>query len=199
MSVKRNVAVLIFDEVEVLDFAGPFEVFSVTGRRDGSDPFDVYTVAEKAGPVLAYNRLSVNPHYALDECPAPDVLVVPGGPGTRRERHNRVLIDWISRHARRAKPVFSVCTGALLLAEAGLLNGLSATTHHGAIDRLRDAAPDATIEEGKRFVDNGNVVTSAGISAGIDASLHIVASLLGVEQARETAMHMEYDWERSPV
>lgn len=199
MSNKRNVAVLIFDEVEVLDFAGPFEVFSVTGRRDGSDPFEVYTVAEKAGPVLARNRLSVNSYYTLDECPAPDVLVVPGGSGTRREMHNRVLIDWISRNARRAKPVFSVCTGALLLAEAGLLSGLSATTHHGAFGELRDAAPDATIEEGKRFVDNGNVVTSAGISAGIDASLHIVASLLGVEQARETARYMEYDWEPAPV
>ena len=199
MSNKRNVAVLIFNEVEVLDFAGPFEVFSVTGKRDDTDPFEVYTVAEKAGPVLARNGLSVNPRYVLDECPVPDVLVVPGGFGTRREKHNRALIDWISRNARRARPVFSVCTGALLLAEAGLLDGLSVTTHHGAFGELRDAAPGAIVEESERFVDNGNVVTSAGISAGIDASLHIVARLLGAEQARETARYMEYDWEPAPV
>ena len=189
----RNVAILIFDEVEVLDFAGPFEVFSVAGRRDGSDPFNVYTVAERGGPVVARNRLSINPHYTFEEYPSPDVLVVPGGFGTRREVHNQVLIDWISQNAQGANPVFSVCTGALLLAETGILDGLSATTHHGAFAELRDATPNVTVEEGKRFVDNGRVVTSAGISAGIDASLYIVASLLGLEQAQETARYMEYD------
>jgi transcriptional regulator GlxA family with amidase domain len=190
-------AILIFNEVEVLDFAGPFEVFSVTGRRRKLEPFDVYTVAERLAPVSARNGLSVNPRYAFADCPPPDILVVPGGFGTRREMKNPVMLEWITRVAPSCELVLSVCTGALVLGAAGLLDGREATTHFMAFDELRAVAPHAAVHEGRRIVDNGNVILSAGVSAGIDMSLHVVARLLGVESARETARYMEYEgnWE----
>jgi len=190
----RNVAILIFDEVEVLDFCGPFEVFSVTGRSRTQKPFEVYTVAEKAEPVMARNGLSVNPRYTLGDCPPSEILLIPGGQGTRREMHNQVLIDWIKERAAGAELVLSVCTGSLLLAKAGLLDGLAATTHHGAMDLMRETAPRTMIQPERRFVDNGRILTSAGVSAGIDLSFHVIAKLLGDEVAKETARQMEYNW-----
>ena len=195
---SRNVAILIFDEVEVLDFCGPFEVFSITGRRNNSNPFNVYTVAEKMQPILARNQLSVNPSYTIQDCPRPDILVVPGGLGTRKEMHNPVLIDWIRSSSQKAELILSVCTGALLLAKAGLLEGLAATTHHGAIELLKKVAPHTAIHPNKRIVDNGRIIVSGGISAGIDMSLHVVAKLLGKDQALDTAQYMEYDWKPDP-
>ncbi|MFQ5842110.1 MAG: DJ-1/PfpI family protein [Thermodesulfobacteriota bacterium] len=194
MNRSRNMAILIFDEVEVLDFCGPFEVFSVAGRGENVNPFTVYTVAEKSGPVMARNHLSVNPRYTIVDCPQPDILLVPGGYGTRREMGNTTLIDWIKGRSQEAELVLSVCTGALMLAKAGLLEGLAATTHHSAMELLREVAPNTTIHEGKRIVDNGRVIVSAGISAGIDMSLYVISKLLGKEQALKTAHHLEYDW-----
>lgn len=190
----RNVAIFIFDEVEVLDFCGPFEVFSVTGKREGLNPFNVYTVAQERRPILARNELSINPRYTFADCPPPDILLIPGGFGTRREMNNSVVRDWVKRHSQSAEHLLSVCTGALILAKAELLNGLIATTHHGAIALLTELAPNAKIEPEKRFIDNGKIIISAGISAGIDMSLYVVAKLLGKEQAWETAQYMEYDW-----
>lgn len=190
----RKVAILLFDEVEVLDFGGPFEVFSVAGRRENLDLFNVFTVAENTGPVFARSRLSINPQYSIRDCPTPHILVVPGGYGSRSEMHNTVLLDWIRHIAREAELVLSVCTGALLLAKAQLLEGLSATTHHGAFDLLEEIAPNTKVERAQRVVDNGHIILSAGVSAGIDMSLHVVARLYGIEQARETAAYMEYDW-----
>ncbi len=190
----RNLAILIFPDVEVLDFCGPFEVFSVANRFTGPAAFNVFTVAEKPGPILARNGLSVNPHYRLDDCPTPDVLLVPGGQGTRTEMHNAALVAWIKDRAERAELTLSVCTGALLLAKAGLLDGLEAATHHGAVDLLRQVAPHTIVRPDRRFVDNGRVICSAGIAAGIDMSLHVVARLAGAEIARQTAEQMEYPW-----
>ena len=190
----RNVAILIFDDVEVLDFCGPLEVFSVSGRQRQSAPLNVYTVAEKSTPVLARNQLSVNPRYTIAECPPAHVLVVPGGWGTRREMNNPRLVDWIKTAASTAEIVLSVCTGSLLLAKAGLLDGLKATTHHGALDLLREVAPETTVFRDQRFLDNGRIIVSAGVSAGIDAALHVVARLAGKEEALETARYIEYDW-----
>jgi transcriptional regulator GlxA family with amidase domain len=191
----RNVAIYIFDEVEVLDFCGPFEVFSVTGGRGGAErPFNVYTVARAPGPVAARNGLSVNPRYTFADCPPPDILVVPGGYGTRREMREAEVLDWLKERERGAELLLSVCTGSLILARAGLLEGLEATTHHLALAELREAAPRTAVAPEKRFVDNGRIITAAGISAGIDAALHVVARLHGREQAAETAAYMEYDW-----
>jgi transcriptional regulator GlxA family with amidase domain len=194
MNASRNVAIFIFDEVEVLDFCGPFEVFSVTGRRDGSNPFNVYTVAKDSGPIAARNALSINPHFSFADCPPPDILLIPGGAGTRQEMDKIEVLDWIRERSRETELLLSVCTGSLVLGRAGLLEGLTATTHHMALAELEKAAPTTTIDSKKRFVDNGKIITSAGISAGIDMSLEVVAKLLGREQALETASYMEYDW-----
>ena len=190
---KRNVGIVVFDQVEVLDFAGPYEVFSVTGEVIDPDSFDVYMVAESADPVTGRNGFTVIPHYTFADCPEPDVLIVPGGPGTRVEEKRPEMLDWVSEKAGPAELVLSVCTGARILAKAGLLDGLEATTHWVSIDELREMAPTAKVHDDRRFVDNGKVVTSAGVSAGIDMSLHIVARLCGEKAAAETARFMEYD------
>ena len=190
----RVVAIPIFDDVEVLDFCGPFEVFSVASRFTDPPAFSVLLVAEKDGPVLTRGGMSVNAHHRLADCPRPDILLVPGGQGTRKEMHNPALVEWVGRAAGEAELVLSVCTGALVLATAGLLDGLEATTHHGAIDLLRQTAPNATVHADRRFVDNGRVVCSAGIAAGVDMSLHVVGRLLGEEVAGKTARQMEYPW-----
>jgi transcriptional regulator GlxA family with amidase domain len=194
MNKTRTLAILVCDDVEALDFCGPFEVFSVANRFTESPAFTVLTVAEIAGPVLTRGGLSVDPNHHLADCPRPDVLLVPGGQGTRKEMHNPALIDWIRQASTKAELVLSVCTGALLLAKAGLLDGLVATTHHGAIDLLRQTAPQTTVHTDRRFVDNGRVVCSAGIAAGIDMSLHVVSRLLGRDVAEKTARQMEYPW-----
>jgi transcriptional regulator GlxA family with amidase domain len=193
----RQVAVLVFDEAEVLDVAGPYEVFSVAGRRHDLNPFHVSLVAERAGTVTMRNGFRIQPHFTIHNAPATDLLVVPGGLGTRREMNNPVLTDWVGRTARAAELVLSVCTGALLLGRAGLLDGLEVTTHHGAYQLLREVAPEARLRPGERFLDNGRVVVAAGVSAGIDASLHVVERLLGAELAEEAAAYMEYRWDRN--
>jgi transcriptional regulator GlxA family with amidase domain len=190
----RNVSILIFDDVEVLDFCGPFEVFSVTGRRHDLEPFNVFTVAESSGPISARGGLRVVPHHVLGEEPDPDIVLVPGGFGTRREMHNERVIDWIRNRGASAELLLSVCTGSLLLAKAGFLEGLSATTHHGAFELLGEVAPNTKVDTSRRFVDNGRVITSAGVAAGIDMSFHVVSRLLGPEMASEAATYMEYDW-----
>jgi transcriptional regulator GlxA family with amidase domain len=194
VNLPAHVLVLVFDDVEVLDFAGPFEVFGVTGLRTGPAPFNVQTVGLSKSTIRARNGLEVVPALSIDDDAPCDILIVPGGYGTRREMHNELLLDWIRRRAKDAEVVLSVCTGALLLARAGLLDGLDATTHHVAFDELAAAGPTTAVLRGQRIVDNGHIVTSAGISAGIDASLHVVAKLLGNDVAAETAAYMEYDW-----
>jgi transcriptional regulator GlxA family with amidase domain len=169
-------------------------VFGVAGLRPGPAPFRVRTVGLTNAQVLARNGLAVQPALSIDDDSPCDILVLPGGYGTRREMHNEVLLEWIRRRAEHAQVVLSVCTGALLLAHAGLLDGLDATTHHVAFDELATAGPSTRVLRGKRVVDNGRVITSAGISAGIDASLYVVARLLGRDVAAETAEYMEYDW-----
>ncbi|MGH7495014.1 MAG: DJ-1/PfpI family protein [bacterium] len=194
----RNVAIFIFNEVEVLDFCGPFEVFSVAGRRQNLEPFNVYTVAETSSAILARNALSVNPKYTFADCPTPEVLVVPGGYGTRREMKNPEVLKWVKSCVEKAELILSICTGALILGKTGLLDGLVATTHHRAIEELRQSAPRTRIDTSRRFIDNGKVIVAAGVAAGIDASFHVVARLLGKEQALETATYIEYDWRPLP-
>ena len=192
----KRVAILVFDDAEVLDVCGPFEVFSVAGRRHDLVPFEVGLVAERPGPVALRNGFSLNPHWTIDDCPRADILIVPGGFGTRREMDNPLLLDWVRRRAEEAELVLSVCTGALILGRTGILDGLDVTTHFGAMDLLRQTAPRAHVRTGGRFWDNGKVITSAGVSAGLDMSLHVVARLLGDELAEEAADYMEYHWDR---
>ncbi|HKB04922.1 MAG TPA: DJ-1/PfpI family protein [Gemmataceae bacterium] len=187
---RRNVAIFVHDGVELLDFAGPGEVFAAAGR---SKAFRVYTVAATKDPITSQGFLKVTPEFTLADCPKPDIVVLPGG-ATGVPLKDPKVIDWFKATAADAEVVLSVCTGAILLAKAGLLDGKEATTHWGSIDRLRTAAPKATVRENVRVVDNGKVVTAAGVSAGIDASLHVVGRLLGKEAAKDTARYMEYRW-----
>lgn len=189
----KNVAILIFNDVEVLDFCGPFEVFSVTNEIHALKPFNVYTVAEEDKPVIARNNLSVNPRYTINNCPKPDILIVPGGQGTRKEMNNPVLVNWVKDSFEQVELLLSVCTGALILAKAGLLDGLTATTHHNALDLLKKTAPKTTIIKDQRFVDNGKIILSAGISAGIDMSFYVVDKLLGKDALVATSKQMEYN------
>lgn len=189
----RNVAILIFDNVEPLDFAGPFEVF-ISGSNRGKD-FKVYTVAEYDRPVTALGNLSINPSYTIETCPKPDLLVVPGGPGSRKEMLNENITNWIREVSNDVEILLSVCTGALILAKANLLGGLKVTTNRLAINELKNVVTSSTkIIEEVRYVDNGKIVLSAGISAGMDAALYVVGKLLGEERAINTANIMEYDW-----
>ena len=200
----REVGILIFDGVEVLDFCGPFEVFSVA-RRPGENSeeqrlFNVRTIAEERRTVRTTGGLLVEPHLAINDGDADthfDLLVVPGGQGTRRERLNERLLDWIAAQDRQTELTTSVCTGAFLLAERGILDGKRATTHWASVGWMRDQYPAVTMLEDVRYVDEGRVVTSAGISAGIDMSLHVVSRLHGEETAAWTARRMEYDWKKA--
>jgi transcriptional regulator GlxA family with amidase domain len=196
---RTRVGILIFDDVEVLDFCGPFEVFSVARldeakRREELSPFEVVLVAERDSPVVASGGLRVLPDHTLDNCPRLDLLVVPGGWGTRREIKNSRLLDWIVARAAEVGTLTSVCTGAMLLGQAGLLDGRHATTHWRSLDWMRESFPSVTVEETRRVVEDGNVITSAGISAGIDMALRVVARLLGEAVARGAARHMEYPY-----
>jgi transcriptional regulator GlxA family with amidase domain len=192
----RNVLLTLFDDVDTLDFCGPLDVFAITGQRaTGPVPFTVTTVAERnSPPITTRSGLRITPYYTFKNAIQADILVVPGGLGARHESRNPALLEFVRTQARRAELVMSVCTGALILGRAGLLDGLTATTHHGALDELMEAAPNCTVVSGERFVDNGQIVTSAGITAGIDTALYVVQRLLGTAAARETAAHMEYAW-----
>jgi transcriptional regulator GlxA family with amidase domain len=182
--------IVLFDGVEELDFAGPYEVFatSVNAAREGR----VVTIAESEGPVRGANGLRVVPDYLLSDAPALDVLLVPGGQGTRREVDNPVLIDWLRKAGARCLWVTSVCTGSLLLHEAGFARGRRVTTHFGFVEQLRRRG-DVTVLEGPRFVRDGNLVTSAGVSAGIDMALWLVGQIHDPDFARGVQRHIEYD------
>lgn len=199
MDSKLAVAILIFDGVEVLDFAGPFEVFSRTRlvpgiesrKSDESAPFEVFTVAESSAPVTATGGLRVTPEHDFAGAPPIDLLVVPGGFGTRVLLEDADTLGWITHAAKGAQQVTSVCTGALLLARCGLLAGRRATTHWGALDLLADLDPTITVEREARVVEDG-VVTSAGVSAGIDMAFAIVERLYGRKVADDTARYIDY-------
>lgn len=194
---RTRVGILVFPNVEVLDFCGPFEVFSVARldearRREDPSPFEVVLVAEQREPITATGGLRVLPDFMLDECPRLDLLVVPGGWGTRGEINNARLIEWIAARAREVETVTSVCTGAMLLGKAGVLDGRHATTHWRSLDWMRESFPSVTVEHAYHVVEDGNVFTSAGISAGIDMALRIVAQRCGEAVGRAAARHMEY-------
>ena len=196
--IRSNVGILIFDDVEVLDFAGPFEVFSRTRtvpgadsrRSDDSAPFNTFTVA-RTPTVTAIGGLKVMPHYLWDDAPPIDVLVIPGGFGTRALLADAATLAWIRQSAEGASQVTSVCTGALLLAKVGLLSGRRATTHWAALDLLASLDSTIRVDREARVVSD-LVVTSAGVSAGIDMAFSVVEKLCGREVAAETAHYIEY-------
>lgn len=180
----KNVAVFVHEGVQLLDFSGPSEVFTDAG-------YNVYTVAATTDTVISQGFLKVKPNYSIRNCPTPDIVVLPGG-ATDIPLRDPKVIDWIKSSAKSCI-MLSVCTGALLLGEAGLLNGKTATTHYCCQDNLAKY-PNVHVVKGKRFVDNGQIITTEGISAGIDGSLYLVSRLNGKDVAQKTAHYMMYDW-----
>jgi transcriptional regulator GlxA family with amidase domain len=184
---RTRAAILIFDGVQIIDYAGPLEVLY---QAD----LEVFTVAASPGPITTAAGMRVIPSYTLAAAPAADVLVVPGG-DVEGVLDNPAALAWVTRRAAAARYVLSVCNGAFILAKAGLLDGLAATTFHDLIPELRRAAPKTRVVADQRFVDNGKIVTTAGLSSGIDGTLRVVEKLLGKGKAQQVALNMEYRWE----
>ncbi len=189
----RNLAILIFDGVQIIDYTGPFETFGHVYNGD-NPAFNMYTVSAKTNPITTAMGMSVNPKYSIENAPAPDVLVIPGG-GVNGTLENAAVIKWVQEKAKNAEVVLSVCNGAFILAKAGLLDGLEATTTANLIPSFRQAAPRTRVVEDRRFVDNGKIITAAGLSSGIDGALHVIERLFGRGTAQMAALGMEYNWD----
>lgn len=185
-----QVGILLYPDAEELDWAGPFEVFAMAAM---DKDLDVMTIAQTSEPVRCAKGLRVLPDHAFETAPPLDVVLVPGGEGSRVEMDNPVLIDWLKAAADPCTWVTSVCTGSILLHRAGLAAGCEITTHWAYIDTLRELAPDAKVRDDVRYVRDGRVVTSAGVSAGIDMSLWLVGEIYGADHARSTRKWMQYD------
>ena len=183
--------ILLFDDVEELDFAGPWEVFTNAARQEQGDR--VVTIAPRPGPVRCAKGLRVIPDHVFADAPELDVVIVPGGQGTRREVENPVVLDWLRKTAARVRWLTSVCTGSLLLVGAGLAEGRRVTTHWGYVEMLRKRGGGATVVDGPRYVRDGSLVTAAGVSAGIDMALWLVGQLYDPTHARNVQRVMQYD------
>ncbi|KUJ75211.1 AraC family transcriptional regulator [Thiomicrospira sp. XS5] len=199
---RKRVGIVIFDDVEVLDFCGPFEVFSVTRvdedrRFEDVSPFELHLIAQSPDPVTTTGGMKVIPDCTFEQAPPLDILVVPGGMGTRQEMHNKTLLTFVRDAAASVETLASVCTGALVLGNAGLLDGLSATTHWRSLDWMQSLFPNVTVDKQSHVVKHGHIITSAGISAGIDMALQKVAMQFGEDVARASARHMEYPYPES--
>ena len=181
-----SVAILIFDGVQIIDYSGPYEVFGQAGFR-------VFTVAASAEPITTNMGMKVTPTYTLDNAPEARVLVVPGG-GVDASAKDPRVIAWLRARSEKVENLLTVCNGAFILAETGLLDGLTATTFYDLIPELREVAPKTRIVADQRFVDNGKIITTAGLSSGIDGSLHVIERLRGKGKAQQVALNMEYDW-----
>ncbi len=188
----KNVGILLFDDVELLDFAGPYEVFAVADELNNHSLFDVFTLSENGNEIRTIHGLRVQPDYSTGSAPRIDILVIPGGDGTKAVIRNQPLLDWIRQAYEQAEITFSVCSGARIPAILGLLNGKEFTTHHAVVDDMTAIAPKSIYKKDTRFVDNGRLMTAAGISAGIDLSLHIVEKLHGAGVKEQTMKYMEY-------
>ena len=181
-----DVAIVLFEGVQIIDFTGPYEVF-------GQASYRVFTVSETGAPLTTAMGLKVDPTYSIAESPPPHIIVVPGGE-TPNAIKNRKLLAWIAAKTKTAKQVMSVCNGAFILAKAGLLEGRSATTFYRLLDALEEASPKTKVVWDQRFVDTGKIVTTAGLSSGIDGALHVISKLEGRTKAVRVALHLEYDW-----
>lgn len=183
---KKNVAILVFNGVEILDFGGPAEVFAAAGA------YHVYTVAANKLPVISQGFIQITPEYSIEDCPTPDIIVLPGG-NMMAPLEDAKIIQWVRTEEPHLEALLSVCTGAFILEKAGLLVDKKATTFHKAIAELRAKATKTEVLEQVRWVDNGRIITTAGVSAGIDGALRVIDRSLGREKALSTTQYMEYD------
>lgn len=191
-----NIGIFTYENAEVLDFAGPFEVLS-TAKRLSKNAWNIFLIGQYGDTVNARGGFLISPHYSFRDCPELDVLIVPGGIHTT-ELDKREVISWIAQTAGQVQVLASVCTGAFLLAEAGLLDGRQVTTHWEDIADLRHNYPKLDVRENLRWIEQGKIITSAGISAGIDMSLHLVSKMASPELAVFTARQMDYPWHKDP-
>ncbi|RBQ28981.1 DJ-1/PfpI family protein [Aliarcobacter vitoriensis] len=196
---QKIVGIFIFDNIEVLDFSGPFEVLSVTRldedrRLETLSPFDVKLISITKEVVFTKGNMKIIPDFDFETCPNLDILIVPGGMGTRKLMYDEKVLNFIKQKAKEAELLSSVCTGSLILASAKLLDGVNATTHWKSLDRMEEEFKNVKVCRDKHFVEDGNIISSAGISAGIDMALYIVKKYFGEEVSRSTAKHMEYPY-----
>ncbi|MEX1222386.1 MAG: DJ-1/PfpI family protein [Idiomarina sp.] len=189
---ESSVSILVYDDAEVLDFSGPFEVFAVTGQVSPETKLRVNIVAEDKRIYDAVNGFKVVPDYVLSELERTDVLVIPGGSGSKLAMNNQALLSELTRLTEHASVVLSICTGARLLAKMNLLDDLEVVTHHQAYESLAELAPTAKLNREARFIDTGKIITTGGISAGIDGAFHVVERFFGKKVADKTAAYMEY-------
>ena len=189
----RHIGLLLFDDVEELDAVGPWEVLASWTRFFPDDGWSVSCLSKSGGPVTAAKGLVLGAHHAIADAPALDVLLHPGGQGTRPMLRDTEHLDWVRRQRAQVPLLTSVCTGSLVYAAAGLLAGRPATTHWQSLDLLRELEPTVEVRPDDRYVDDGDLITSAGVSAGIDMALHLVARLVSVERAREVRRYIQYD------
>ncbi len=189
----KTIGILLFDDMELLDFAGPYEVFSVANELNDFRLFNVFTISETGQAIRSVHGMKVLPDYSINNSPAIDILLIPGGDGTKKVVSNALLMKWILVSCEESEITFSVCSGARVLARLGLLDNMEFATHHLVIDDVLGYTSGARINNEKRFVDNGRIMTSAGISAGIDLALHIVEKLHGPFVKEETIAYMEYN------
>jgi transcriptional regulator GlxA family with amidase domain len=187
-----NIGIALFDGAEELDWAGPWEVLASWATHH-SDEVAAFTVAQREGIVTCAKGLKVLPDHTWDSAPRIDVLVYPGGRGTRPQIGDEAVTGWVTKTAATAQIMTSVCTGSLVYASAGLLDGRPATTHWDSLDRLGGLGRDIEVRPDDRFVDDGEVITAAGVSAGIDMALHLISRLVSVERAREIRRYIQYD------
>jgi transcriptional regulator GlxA family with amidase domain len=187
------IAIALFDGAEELDWAGPWEVLAAWSQGFPDDDVQVFTLAQEADTVTCAKGLRVLPDHSWETAPAFDVLVYPGGRGTRRELKDDAVLDWLRGARERGTLMTSVCTGSLVYAAAGLLEDRPATTYWSQLDALGDLDPTIDVRRDDRFVDSGEVITAAGVSAGIDMALHVVARLHSTERAREVRRYIQYD------
>jgi Transcriptional regulator containing an amidase domain and an AraC-type DNA-binding HTH domain len=192
-----NVGIFLFDKIELLDFAGPYEVFSVTSELNDYQLFKVFTITQEGTAIATVNGLKVFPDYGFANHPGIDILMIPGGVGTKNEMNKEPVLKWLRQNYETSKVTASVCSGARLLGTLGWLDNIEATTHHEVMAHLQEIAPKTMINKDRRFIDSGKIMTSAGISAGIDLSLYIVEKFCGEKIKNKTIVYMEYgDWQR---
>ncbi len=193
MSGVKTIGIVLFDGVEELDAVGPWEVLSYWTRRSPEDGYKVVTLSRSGGQVACAKGLTVDAQHGYDDVPALDVLVYPGGRGTRPQLEDQAQLDWVRAQREQVPLLTSVCTGSLVYAVAGLLHGRPATTHWASLDQLVELDPTVEVRPDDRFVDDGDVITAAGVSAGIDMALHLVDRLAGRDRAQEVRRGIQYD------
>ncbi|WP_418180904.1 DJ-1/PfpI family protein [Aliarcobacter lanthieri] len=196
---QKVVGIFVFDDIEVLDFCGPFEVLSVTRldetkRLETLSPFDVKLISIKKEVIFTKGNMKIIPDFDFEDCPKLDILIVPGGMGTRKLMYDEKVLEFVKQKSKEVELLSSVCTGSLILANAKLLEGVQATTHWKSLQRMEEEFKNVKVCRDKHFVEDKNIISSAGISAGIDMALYIVKRYFGEEVSRTTAKHMEYSY-----